>query len=127
MNDVLDDLVFCEETLISDAYKEGWIKGKSEGNTEGYHLGYHRGAELGAELGYYFGICTSLLNDKCNLSDKVRGHVETVVKLINDFPKSNTKDTDILKEFEVVQALFKKVCSLQKINTGNTETDKLSF
>ncbi|CAH2041703.1 unnamed protein product, partial [Iphiclides podalirius] len=103
-NDALEEIFLSENTLRNESYKEGYRAGCDAGSPEGYHLGYHRGAEIGREIGYYFGIVTNHLdnNNKSDvqLSDKVVQQLEKVQKLIEDFPRTNSEQHDILALLE---------------------------
>lgn len=126
INQAFDDIFLCEERIIQTAYEEAFQKGKEEGNPEGYHLGYHRGAEIGAELGYYLGVIeTYLIKD--DLKEKVRVSLEKTKKLIESFPKTNDENVDILGKLDEIRAIYKKTCSLLKIDGKFPEADKMNF
>lgn len=128
INKVFDEILFAEDRLVKDGYREGFQKGSTEGNLEGYHLGYHRGAEIGAELGYYLGVALATLNDKDKkLNEKLTVHLQEIIDLINKFPQTNVDDVDIKSELEKVKSLYKKICSLLKLNATYPEIDQLSF
>lgn len=126
INQAFDDIFLCEERITQTAYEEAFQKGKEEGNPEGYHLGYHRGAEIGAELGYYLGVIeTYLIKD--DLKEKVRVSLKKTKKLIESFPKINDENVDILGKLDEIRAIYKKTCSLLKIDGKFPEADKMNF
>lgn len=91
-------------------------------------MGYHRGAEIGAELGYYLGFVESYVTEeqKSNFSEKVLQHTQVLVDLIRKFPTCNSEE-NILDMVEKIRTLFKKICSLLKIDAFYPEVDELSF
>ncbi|GLV44229.1 uncharacterized protein CBL_12475 [Carabus blaptoides fortunei] len=126
INQAFDDIFLCEEHLTQSAYEEGFQKGKQEGNPEGYHLGYHRGAEIGAELGYYLGVIETYLA-RDNLKEKLRGSLTKIKELIESFPKINEENVDIIGKLDEIRAVYKKTCSLLKIDGKFPEADKMNF
>lgn len=130
INEIFEDLLFTEDNLATEAFKDGFVKGQTEGNLEGYHLGYHRGAEIGAELGYYLGIANLYLskfeNDQA-ISDRKIENLTLLIDLIQNFPKLNADNIDIIAEFDKIKILFKKTCALLKIDAAFPEVDQLSF
>lgn len=127
INDAFEDIFLVEDRLNQEAYVEGFTKGRLEGNPEGYHLGYHRGAELGAELGYYLGAAKWWLDEERKVNEKIKNQLENLIKLIENFPKSNDENFDILGQADVVRGLYRKICSLLKIDGKFPENNNLSF
>lgn len=126
INDIFDDIALCEDRLNEEGYQKGFEAGKSIGNTDGYHLGYHRGAELGSELGYYYGLLQSHSNSEHN-TDRQQKSIEIVLKLIDDFPRTNDEQADILGLADSIRAQYRKTCAILKINGKYPESDNLSF
>lgn len=126
INEVFEDLLFAEERFIEEAYKEGLLQGKVKDNVEGFHLGYHRGAEIGAEIGFYHSV-TNYYLDNDSVSDKAKVVLTSLKKLIEDFPKNNVDDVDIVELLAKIQLLYKKACALLKITLSYPERDNLSF
>lgn len=128
INDAFEDIFYSEELLTKSAYEKGLEKGKEEGNINGFHLGYHRGAEIGAELGYYLGVVEIHIDKTENKdSKKVYNSLQKVKELIENYPKNNSEDIDILEKLDDIRAQFKKLCSLLKIDGIFPESDKLNF
>lgn len=126
INDIFDEIALCEDRLNKESYQKGFEEGKSVGNTDGYHLGYHRGAELGAELGYYCGVLQTYSNSEQN-TERQQKSIESVLKLIADFPQTNDEHADILGLADAIRAQYRKTCALLKINGKYPESDQLSF
>lgn len=100
--------------------------GSSQGNPEGYHLGYHRGAELGAEIGYYTGVVEHHLSQK-KVPEKLLKSVEELRDLLNNFPKENVEDVDIIEYADKIRVKYKKLCAQLKVSLAYPETLKLTF
>lgn len=126
INDIFDDIVFSEEKNNEEGYRQGLLDAQAIGNTDGYHLGYHRGAELGAEIGYYYSVLQIHSNSATN-SERAQKSIETVLKLIEDFPRTNDEHTDILALADTIRAQYRKTCASLKINGKFPEADQLSF
>lgn len=126
INDIFDDIALCEDRLSEESYQKGLAEGKSVGNTDGYHLGYHRGAELGAELGYYYGVLQAHSKTEQN-TERQQKFIESVSKLITDFPRTNDEQADILGSADAIRAQYRKTCAILKISGKYPESDQLSF
>lgn len=126
INDIFDDIALCEDRINEDGYQKGLAEGKSIGNTDGYHLGYHRGAELGAELGYYYGILQIHSNCSEN-SERQQRAIESVLKLIDNFPRTNDDQVDIIELANNIRAQYRKACAILKISSKYPDSDQLSF
>lgn len=124
INDAFEDIFYAEERLTKSAYEEGIAKGQGEGNINGFHLGYHRGAEIGAELGYYLGVIDKTENRD---NKKIYSLLQKVKELIENYPKDNSEDIDLLEKLDDIRAQFRKASSLLKIDGKFPETDKLNF
>lgn len=126
INDIFDDIALSEDRINQEGYQKGFTDGKSIGNTDGYHLGYHRGAELGAELGYYYGVLQSHCNSDKN-TERQQKSIETVLKLISEFPRTNDEHADILGLADTIRAKYRKACAILKISGKYPDSDQLSF
>lgn len=62
-----------------------------------------------------------------NLSDKTVHQLEKVQKLIEEFPRTNSEEHDILALLENIRAQYKKACALLKISSNNPYTADISF
>lgn len=125
INDIFDEIALSEERINAEGYQKGLADGKAVGNTDGYHLGYHRGAELGAELGYYYGVLKAHSSERN--TERQQRSIDTVLKLIDDFPRTNDEQSDILGLADSIRAQYRKACAILKINGKYPETDQLSF
>lgn len=126
INDIFDDIASIEDQINEGSYQKGLTDGKSIGNTDGYHLGYHRGAELGAELGYYYGVLKVYSNRQQN-TERQQSCIELVLKLIDEFPRTNSEQADIIGLAGVIRTQYRKTCAILKINRKYPESDQLSF
>lgn len=126
INDIFDDIALSEDRINEEGYQKGLTDGKSIGNTDGYHLGYHRGAELGAELGYYYGVLQSHCNNETN-TERQQKSISTVLKLIDEFPRTNDEQADILGLADSIRAQYRKACAILKISGKYPDSDQLSF
>lgn len=126
VNDIFDDIVLSEDRINEEGYQKGLADGKSIGNTDGYHLGYHRGAEIGAELGYYYGTLNSYSNRKTN-TEKQQQSIEAILKSIDEYPRTNNEEADILGLADRIRAMYRKACAILKINGKFPEADTLTF
>ncbi|KAF7283958.1 hypothetical protein GWI33_022781 [Rhynchophorus ferrugineus] len=130
INDVFEDILFSEERIIEESYKQGYTEGSREDTIEGYHLGYHRGAEIGSKLGYYKAFCEYNLRepeDK-NITEKTVKHLEQLLQYIDAFPYNNREDIDLFQLFEQIEALYKKVSNVHMVDyfTKNVYCDFIS-
>lgn len=128
INDVFDDIALSEERIKGEAYDEGFCAGELEGSVDGYHLGFHRGTDIGRELGYYNGILTG--HNKTNQtthSERTVTAVETCLRLIDNYPRTNDEHVDIFEELEKIRSQYRKACALLKISSKYPEANKLSF
>ncbi|RZF40860.1 hypothetical protein LSTR_LSTR003370 [Laodelphax striatellus] len=130
INDVFDDIVLTEEKIVQDSYEIGFRKGILEGEIEGFHLGYHRGSELGNEIGFYSGfvdILTSISALKSDFPEKSVVILTKLKKVLAEFPRSNVEDSDMVQLLENIRSLYKKLCSILKIDSSLPIKDELSF
>lgn len=130
INDVFDDILFAEERVIEKSYEDGFNIGASQGNPDGYHLGFHRGAELGAKLGFYVSVLENYFKElkfQSQYSSEKLNHLNELVALIKDFPKTNVENVDIIELIDSITSKFKRVCVLFKINIKYPDGDKFSF
>lgn len=127
INDIFDEIALCEDRRNAEGYEKGLADGKLAGNTDGYHLGYHRGAELGAELGYYYGMLQAYSNSERNTTDRQQKSIESVLKLIDNFPRTNDDQVDIFNLADNIRAQYRKTCAILKISGKYPDSDQLSF
>lgn len=128
INDIFDEIAFCEDRKNAEGYEKGVADGTLAGNTDGYHLGYHRGAELGAELGYYYGTLQAYAHsERDKLTDRQQRSIESVLKLIENFPSTNDDQADIFHLADNIRAHYRKTCTILKISGKYPDSDQLSF
>lgn len=126
INEIFDDIALSEVRINEEGYQKGLAEGKIIGNTDGYHLGYHRGAELGAELGFYYGVLQAHSKNQQN-TERQQKSIELVLKLVEDFPRTNDEQADILGLADTIRAQYRKACAILKINGKYPDSDQLSF
>lgn len=126
INEIFDDIALSEVRINEEGYQKGLAEGKIIGNTDGYHLGYHRGAELGAELGFYYGVLQAHSKNQQN-TERQQKSIEIVLKLVEDFPRTNDEQADILGLADTIRAQYRKACAILKINGKYPDSDQLSF
>lgn len=128
INDVFDNLLLAEEHLAEAGYQRGLAQGVREGNVDAYHFGYHRGAEVGAELGFYYGvICGQESASKEGGSSKGKSLLKELKREIEEFPKFNDLEADIVEGLVKLRAKYKKLCALLKISAKYARPNELSF
>lgn len=117
INDVFEDILFSEERIIEESYRQGYSEGACEYTVEGYHLGYHRGAEIGSKLGYYKAFCEYNLckPEIKRIPEKTVKHLEQLQQHIDVFPHDNCEHVDLFESFEQIEALYKKICTQLKV------------
>jgi len=94
INDLFDDIVLTEEKEARLGYEEGLKDGQEQGNEEGYKLGYAQGVSLGEELGKILGQVVA--QQQLKHTDKVRRSLEQLRSLIEEFPRTNDPQADIV-------------------------------
>ncbi|XP_055597919.1 protein LTO1 homolog [Uranotaenia lowii] len=124
INDVFDDLLLTEERLAEESYEQGKEIGSQQGNVEAYHFGYHRGAEVGAELGFYYGVIKGLGEI---VVPKAKSLAEEILKDIEEFPRFNDLEQDIVERLVKIRNRYKKLCALLKISAKFNKGNELSF
>lgn len=131
INDVFDDLLLVEERLSEESYQRGLQVGAEQGNVDAYHFGYHRGAEIGAELGFYYGVLCALEGGCRKRSEETptKGDI-LLTELkgeIDEFPKFNDLEVDLLERLMKIRNKYKKLCSLLKVSAKYPKPNELSF
>lgn len=115
INEVFDNIVLTEEKLSQKSYEEGFQEGIIQGNLEGYKLGYAKGVELGEELGNYYGL--ALINLNSTKSEKIQKHLQLLIKRIDEFPKINDPEKDLIGEIQEIRTQFKKIKAMLKLQS----------
>ncbi|XP_036334364.1 protein LTO1 homolog [Rhagoletis pomonella] len=106
-NELLDDIVLAEEKLNREGYEEGLEVGRSQGEQEGYQLGYAQGVQLGVELAEIY--ATVVAQQTQNHTEKVRRSLQQLRKSIDDFPRDNNPEADIIGTVESIRNQYKRV------------------
>uniref|UniRef100_A0A1Q3FIZ3 Essential protein Yae1 N-terminal domain-containing protein n=1 Tax=Culex tarsalis TaxID=7177 RepID=A0A1Q3FIZ3_CULTA len=129
INDVFDQLLLAEERLAEDSYRRGLAQGVREGNVDAYHFGYHRGAEVGAELGFYYGVICGQEKalQESGGSSKGESLLKELKREIEEFPRFNDLEADIVEGLVRMRTKYKKLCALLKISAKYVRPNELSF
>ena len=128
INDIFDDIILSEERLVEKGYQEGFAEGCVQGNADGYRLGFAQGLQLGEELAEIYGLVVALQLQNKHTA-KVKHCMEQLKLLIEEFPKENDPEADIIGLVEQIRNLYKRLrTSLGLRNDKDQDTTKdLSF
>lgn len=124
VNDAFESVFLAENLAEKKSYEEGLAIGKKQW-FEAFHLGYHKGSQIASELGYFYGV--AIFCQKNPTSEKVSDLCAKLLEEIDEFPKENVENRDIVGELEKIRFRFKRLCSLAKIDYPNLEGGKLEF
>ncbi|XP_030372274.1 protein LTO1 homolog [Scaptodrosophila lebanonensis] len=102
INDLFDDIVLTEEKHARLGFEEGLKDGLEQGNEEGYKLGYAQGVELGNEIGTIYGQVLAQL--QVPHTSKVQRTLEQLRALIDQFPRTNDPEADIIGAVEQIRS-----------------------
>ncbi|XP_012268817.2 uncharacterized protein LOC105693454 [Athalia rosae] len=125
VNEVFDHILFGEEIAEKAGFEEGYKVGRTQ-LLEPYHLGYHRASQVAAELGYYSGVLEYNLKTN-SFPEKAASLAKKLRMDIDNFPRHNSQEIDILKLLEDIKLKYSRICSLAKIKSTYPEMDKLNF
>ncbi|KAG0336175.1 hypothetical protein BG004_008173 [Podila humilis] len=111
----LDDLVHLENMFVEFGREDGMVAGERNGAIEGRVMGCEKGFELSREVGYYAGcaqVWKSLaLMDPEQISEKTLKKINSLLDLINSFPRQNQLDDDVIAILDRIRGKFKTVAS----------------
>ncbi|XP_060659094.1 protein LTO1 homolog [Drosophila nasuta] len=133
INDLFDDILLTEETHARLGYEEGIRDGSTQGNQEGYQLGYAQGVQLGEELGGIYGQVVA--QHQLEHTEKVQRTLQQLRTLIDQFPRNNDPEADIIGSVELIRNTHRRLTALlgtkkgrstQELPTGAERKD-LSF
>lgn len=116
INDLFDDIVLTEEKHARLGYEEGIRDGQAQGNQEGYQLGYAQGVQLGEELGNIYGQVVAQEQQKH--TDKVQRTLRQLRTLIENFPRQNDPDEDIVGTVELIRNTHRRFSALLGTKKG---------
>ncbi|KAF9961761.1 hypothetical protein BGZ72_002000 [Mortierella alpina] len=111
----LDDLVHLENMFVEFGREDGMAAGVRNGVIEGRVMGCEKGFELAREVGYYAG-CAQLWKvlaqlDSDRISEKTLKKINSLLDLINSFPRQNQLDDDVVALLDRIRGKFKTVAS----------------
>lgn len=110
INDLFDDIVLTEEKQARLGYEEGLTDGQEQGNEEGYKLGYAQGVQLGEELGRILGQVVA--EQQLKHTEKVRRSLDQLRTLIEQFPRTNDPEADIVGAVENIRNSHRRLRAL---------------
>ncbi|KAG0047377.1 hypothetical protein BGZ90_007906, partial [Linnemannia elongata] len=111
----LDALVHLENMFVEFGREDGIAAGERNGAIEGRVMGCEKGFELSREVGYYAG-CAQLWKalaqqDPERISEKSLKKINSLLDLINSFPRQNQLDDDVIALLDKIRGKFKTVAS----------------
>ncbi|KAG0216410.1 hypothetical protein BGX28_002880 [Mortierella sp. GBA30] len=111
----LDDLVHLENMFVEFGREDGMAAGVRNGAIEGRVMGCEKGFELSREVGYYAG-CAHVWKaiaqvDQERISEKTLKKINSLLALINSFPRQNQLDDDVIALLDRIRGKFKTVAS----------------
>ncbi|KAI8391775.1 uncharacterized protein BYT42DRAFT_610966 [Radiomyces spectabilis] len=129
----LESLCYLETMFQEYGFEDGFRDGEKSGELEGRLFGCEKGFELGREIGFYSGciqVWAQLAEQHGEkISPKVVKHIETLQRMIDEFPKDNCPNTDLFALRDKMKMKMKVITSLlgiqQKYNEG--EVSKMSY
>ncbi|KAF9583235.1 hypothetical protein BGW38_009956 [Lunasporangiospora selenospora] len=111
----LDGLVHLENMFVEYGRDDGLAAGGRHGFIEGRVMGCEKGFELSREVGYYAG-CAQLWKTIATqfpdrISDKTMKKINSLLDLINTFPRQNQLSDDVIALLDKIRGKFKTVAS----------------
>ncbi|KAF9206607.1 hypothetical protein BGZ49_002172 [Haplosporangium sp. Z 27] len=111
----LDDLVHLENMFVEYGREDGIAAGVRNGVIEGRVMGCEKGFEFSREVGYYAG-CAQLWKtlaqlDSERISEKTLKKINSLLDLINSFPRHNRLDDDVIALLDKIRGRFKTIAS----------------
>ncbi|EDW09593.1 protein LTO1 homolog [Drosophila mojavensis] len=123
INDLFDDIVLTEEKHARQGYAEGISDGRAQGNQEGYQLGYAQGVQLGEELGGIYGQVVA--QQQLPHTEKLQRTLQQLRQLIEEFPRQNDPEQDIIGAVEHIRNTHRRLCALLGTKKGTvSETER---
>ncbi|XP_023168655.1 protein LTO1 homolog [Drosophila hydei] len=119
INDLFDDIVLTEEKHARKGYAEGISDGRAQGNQEGYQLGYAQGVQLGEELGAIYGQVVA--QQQLPHTEKLQRTLEQLRQLIEQFPRQNNPDKDIIGAVEHIRNTHRLLRALLGTKKGASQ------
>ncbi|KAI9244492.1 hypothetical protein BDA99DRAFT_544025 [Phascolomyces articulosus] len=116
----LESLVYLEEMFQQCGHEDGIRDGKESGVLEGRIFGCEKSFELGREIGFYDG-CAKTWKELAErhpdkISSKVLKNIQTLQKMIDEFPCDNCPNTDMFAARDKMAAKMKVIISLLGVN-----------
>ncbi|KAF9113970.1 hypothetical protein BGX27_000433 [Mortierella sp. AM989] len=124
----LDSLVHLENMFVEYGREDGIAAGVRNGAIEGRIMGCEKGFELSREVGYYAG-CAQLWKtlaqlDSQRIPEKTLKKIDSLLDLINSFPRQNQLDDDVIALLDRIRGRFKTVASVLQTSERYAEAPK---
>jgi len=121
-SDLFESLLFVEEANSRKGQKDGEKASLQKNFVEGFSLGLVKGYEVGCEVTFYHIFAKTWLELVPKDSKEAKILVQ-LLKLIDEYPKHNVKDESESKTKQSLNAKFKQVCAVLKLNTTPQNQD----
>ncbi|KAF9434012.1 hypothetical protein BGZ76_008690 [Entomortierella beljakovae] len=124
----LDNLVHLENMFVEYGREDGLAAGVRNGAIEGRVMGCEKGYELSREVGYYAG-CAQIwkaiaLSDPKRIPEKTLKKINSLLDLINSFPRENQLDDDVIALLDKIRGKFKTVSSVLQSSERYSDVPK---
>ncbi|RCH90247.1 hypothetical protein CU097_008537 [Rhizopus azygosporus] len=132
-NQDLESLCYLETMFQEYGFDDGFRDGEQSGELEGRIFGCEKAFDLGKEIGFYAGcvdMWTQLSIDHPDMiSSKVLKQLESLQKLIDQFPDYNDHDVDLLALRDKMKNKLRVISSLLGVQQRylNEEKPKMSY
>ena len=116
-------LLNVEEKTLEKGLKEGEDISFHKHFTEGFALGLTKGYEVGSEITFYKVFAKIWLEilvakkDDNNSNNKEQKLLQQLLELADQCPEFNSQEDENSKLFQKLNAKFKQVCAVLKLNT----------
>ena len=129
--DPFESLLFIEQRLQEEGYREGHGHGVAEGLKEAVEAGKANGQDVAWEIGYYLGFAQTwlrLLRTKPEPEEKKTKVLSALVGALQSFKILDIESTtEYRKAFSLLQAKYKQALALLKVPTAVKAKADLSF
>ncbi|KAJ3259463.1 hypothetical protein HDU77_001863 [Chytriomyces hyalinus] len=118
----MDSLLHLESMLEQSGWDDGHSAGIEMGREEGRELGQRIAWRTAGEIGFYLGVSTWLLDEHARrkddggaVNDRAARVLESIVSLVNAFPRVNDLDADLVPQLEKIRGKYKLAIVLLKM------------
>ncbi|KAI9263774.1 hypothetical protein BY458DRAFT_230145 [Sporodiniella umbellata] len=132
-NQDIESLCYLETMFQEHGFDDGFRDGEKSGELEGRIFGCEKAFELGKEIGFYSG-CVEMWQQLSAqypeaVSQKISKQLESLQKLIDQFPEYNDHDVDMFALRDKMKNKLKVISSLLGVQQKylSTETPKMTY